>query len=113
MSLARFTLSATPSGPRVTVNGQTIPAARVVLESAEHEVPRLSVWTTGDGQVQGDGVVQVVREPTAQEVDDAALDAIARVDQVEFERRCAQAVASGRRDPYRVALEVLAAMARG
>lgn len=76
--------------------------------------PVITVRTSLPGTITGDGLVQVVNPPTREQIDDAAIAALERIDVDELGRRCAAAVRqSGRRDPYKVCLETIVEMARG
>ena len=114
MSLTAFTIDARPGHAAVTVAGQPVEALSAVLQLAGPDtVPVLTVHHAGEGTVTGEGVVQVVRDPTQTEIDAAALDVLSRVDVTTLEAICTAKVQAGRRDPYRVAVETLVEMARG
>lgn len=111
MGLAAFAVTTTPTGAVVRVNDTEVPAARVLVDSNPGGLPTLTVWTTAT--VTGEGVVQVVRDPTPAEIDTAAVEALRRVDVAELTAVCEAKVRAGRRDPYTVALETLVEMADG
>lgn len=113
MSLAKFHVTASPGELRVRVNAQEIPAAKVLIEADFQQVPTLAVWAPGAVSLAGEGVVQVVRDPTAEEIDQAAVGAIARIDREQFAQTCQAKISRGRRDPWQVALETLVEMADG
>ncbi len=114
MSLTAFSLTARPGAVSLMLDGVDVEGvAGVVLQAGGDALPSLTVHHVGAGTVVGDAVVTVVREPTAAEIDAAALDAISRIDAGQFAALCEAKVRAGRRDPYRVALEVLREMADG
>lgn len=114
MSLTAFTIDARPGHAAVTVGGQPVEALSAVLQlGGPDTVPVLTIHHAGEGTVAGEGVVQVVRDPTQAEIDAAALDVLSRVDVTALEAICTAKVQAGRRDPYRVAVETLVEMARG
>jgi len=114
MSLTAFTIDAHPGSAALTVGGQPVEVLSAVLQLGGREtVPVLTIHHAGDGTVTGEGVVQVVREPTPEEIHAAALDVLAHVDVTALEALCTAKVQAGRRDPYRVAVETLVEMARG
>jgi hypothetical protein len=104
-------ITTTTGGTTVKVGDLTVPVQRVVVDSNPGGVPVVSLWT--DVEVTAAGVVQVMRDPTPQEIDQAARDALSRIDQDAFTRACEAKVRAGRRDPYRVALEVVREMTDG
>ncbi len=109
--MTAFTVTTTPTGTTVRVGEVEVPAARVVVDSNPGGLPTLTVWTTAT--VTGEGVVQVVRDPTPAEIDAAAVEALRRIDVAELTAVCEAKVRAGRRDPYTVALETLVEMADG
>lgn len=114
MALTQFSVTARPGALALLLDGVDVEGvAGVVLQAGGDAVPTLTVHHIGEGPVVGEGIVQVVRDPTPEEIDAAALDALARVDVAALEARCEAKVRAGRRDPYRVAVETLAEMARG
>jgi hypothetical protein len=97
----------------VRVNGVHIDASRIALDVIPGEPAVLTVWTCGSGDVTGEGIVHVVREPTPAEVDEAAIAAVAAISPAALEARCARVLrASARRDVYAVVLQQIAEMAR-
>jgi len=114
MSLTPFALDTRPGHTALTIDGTVIddPAA-VTLQAAAGQVPLLTVHTTADGSITGEGIVQAVREPTPEEIHAAVLDVLTNVDVTALEALCQAKVQAGRRDPYRVAVETLVEMARG
>ena len=109
--MSRFTVTATPTGTVLRVDGTEVLVSRVVVDSNPGGLPTLTVWA--ETTVTGEGIVQVVRAPTQAEIDVAAADALRRVDAAEFTAVCEAKVRAGRRDPYQVALETLVEMADG
>ena len=69
MSLTAFTIDARPGGAALTVGGQQVEALSAVLQlGGPDTVPVLTIHHAGEGTVTGEGVVQVVREPTPEEL---------------------------------------------
>jgi|GEM_PF-3354131 len=112
MTLSAFTVHAEPGDVTVTVNGHTIPAARVIID-ADGGVPVLTVIAAGPVALDGTGVVETVRDPTPAELNEAAIGALAAIDAGELERRTSAKIRAGRNDVYRVVLETLKEMADG
>ena len=114
MSLTAFAIDARPGRTALTVAGQPVEVVSAVLQlGGPDTVPVLTIHHAGEGTVTGEGVVQVVRDPTPEEVNAAALDVLSQVDVPALEAICTAKVRAGRRDPYRVAIETLVEMARG
>lgn len=113
MTLARFTIDATPGGVSLAVDGRPIPAGRVVLDAQAGQIPVLTVWPTGPVRLEGDGIVQVATDPSPADVDAAAVEAINRIPLDEFTAACQARLRAGARDPFEVALTVIKEMADG
>ena len=114
MSLTAFTIDARPGHAALTVGGEPVEALSAVLQlGGPDTVPVLTIHHATEGTAVGEGVVQVVRDPTPEEVNAAVLDVLSRVDVTALEALCTAKVRAGRRDPYRVAVETLVEMARG
>lgn len=114
MSLTQFSVTARPGALSLLLDGVDVEGvAGVVLQAGGDGVPTLTVHHLGEGPIVGEGIVQVVRDPTPEEVNAAALDVLSRVDVTALEALCTAKVQAGRRDPYRVAVETLVEMARG
>lgn len=112
--LTPFTLAAEAGATALTIAGRPVDGvmSAVIQTGGPDTVPVLTVQYASTGTIEGEGIVQVVRDPTPQEINAAALDVLSRVDPAELEARCETKIRAGRRDPYRVALEVLTEMAR-
>lgn len=96
----------------LTVNDQPVLAERVLIDAGP-ELATVTVYAPGQVDVEGDGIVQVVRDPTQEEIDAAAIDAIGRIRVSELEARCARTLTrTARRDVYQVVLETIVEMAR-
>lgn len=111
MGLPVFTVTTTPTGAVVRVNDTDVPVTRAVMDSNPGGLPTLTLWA--DTTVTGEGIVQLVRDPTPAEIDTAAVEALRRVDVAELTAVCEAKVRAGRRDPYAVALETIVEMADG
>lgn len=115
MSLGTFAITTSPAGTDVTVHGQPFDATRAVLEMTAGDAPVLTIWQPhAAGTVTGEGVIQVVRDPTPAEVDAAAAQALRRVDVTEVARRVRERIRhTPGADPFAATVEVLAEMADG
>lgn len=101
-----------PTQDGLTVNDQPVMAERVVVDAGP-DLAMVTVYAPGQVGIEGDGVVQVVREPTTEEIDAAAVEAIGRIRVSELEARCARTLThTGRRDVYQVVLDTIVEMAR-
>lgn len=106
-------LTLSPTELAVTVAGERVECATVVVEAVVGQTPRVTITPLQPLKGQADGVVQVVTPPTPQQVDDAAREALSRVDKAEFQSRCQARFNQGARDPFQVALDVLVEMTDG
>lgn len=97
----------TVTAGQVTLNGAPTPLIPRAVEWGQ-DGPVLHALLPTDAVVTGDGVVVVVRDPTMAEIDQAARAVLASISPDLLEKECAARLATGRRDPYRVALEVIA-----
>lgn len=104
MGLASFEIDAKPGASTVTVNGETVNATRVVVDVVPAQIPQVTVFQAGETTISGVGVVTVVSEPSDGE---AIVAWLAEINPEALEQECQARVRAGRRDPYRVALEVL------
>lgn len=108
MDLARFHLTNTG----LTVNDTPVLAEHVMVDVGP-DGATVTVVAPGVVDVAGEGIVQLVRDPTSEEIDAAAIDVIARIPASQLEARCARVLQStGRRDVYQVVLDTIAEMAR-
>ncbi|MBO9555606.1 hypothetical protein [Cellulomonas sp.] len=114
MSLASIAITAQPGEHAILVDGQEVEAVRAVLEIGEGQIPTLTAWVTGAGTITAEGVVQIVRDPTAQEIDQAAVAALRRLDATDVAARVQQRLRiTPRADPYQTTLDVIVELADG
>lgn len=106
-------LSLTPTGLSLTVNGERIECAHLVVEAMVGQAPQVTFTPLDPLTGDVDGVAQVTVPPTPEQVNDAARNALAGVDKTQFEQACQTRLTQGARDPYQVALDVLVEMTNG
>lgn len=106
-------LSLTPTAVTLTINGEPIPCAHLVVEAMVGQAPQVTFTPLEPLTGDIDGVAQVTVPPTPGQVDDAARNALTSIDKTVFEQACQARLAQGARDPYQVALDVLVEMTHG
>ena|SRR5690625_512963 len=104
MSLAKYTINAAPGDTTVTINGESIVARQIFFETTPDGIPRVTLVQPATAVVEGEGVVHVATEQTDLE---AVKEWLHSVNPEALEAECQKRIQAGRRDPYRVALEVL------
>jgi|SRR5690625_209884 len=104
MSLAKYTINATPGDTTVTVNGEPVVARQIFFEATPDGIPRITLVQGTTASIEGEGIVQVATEQTDLE---AVKEWLHSVNPEALEAECQKRIQAGRRDPYRVALEVL------
>lgn len=110
-----ITLDAAGRAGTVTVDGHDLSKDVLGLElvAAAGEAPRLVLHMPGAGEVAGEGVVTVVREPTEEEMRERLSDFIAALNPAELDVAVSARMTSMRDSYAAKVLEVLAEAARG
>lgn len=110
-----FTITTNPDGSAgVVIDGQDVSdrVRHVIVDMPAGQVPTVTMLAVAPQSITGDAIVTVIDPPTVQQVDEAALAALERINVQLLSDRCAEKVRAGRRDPYRVCLETIVEMCR-
>lgn len=112
--LTPFTLTAAPGGSTLTVAGEDLTdrVARVLLAVDGVGIPELTVEVRGTGDVTGEGVVTVVREPSGEDLMGAVADWLESLDPAQVVPVVESRFTVLNQSPIALTVQVLADLAR-
>jgi len=113
MNLPKYKLSVSPGGITAQVDGQDVPAPRAVsLVSEAGGVPTLTLEYPSIVEIEGEGVVQVLSEPTDEDVFGILAGWLASLNVDELLEVVNSRMMTLRDNPVKKTIEVLTEMAQ-
>lgn len=108
MALHQFSARVAPADSKITINGETIEAVGFTVQADAGGIPQVVVAVAAETDISGLAEVQVVREPTIDEMAGAAEDWVRGLDTEQLRALVKERMTTMRSDPIAITQQVIA-----